>query len=422
MLGEAGIHFVDAGVSGGVWGLQNGYGADGRRRRRRREPAHAGPRGAQARGRVRLRARGQGRRGPLRQDGPQRHRVRDHAGLRRGLRTARGAPTWSPMCAGAFCSWREGTVIRSWLLDLLCKALNEDPGLEKIRGVAQDSGEGRWTVQAAIDHAVPMPAISAPLFARFASRQDDSPAMKVVAALRNQFGGHAVTARDGHEAKPHEPRRLTPPRSHRPRQRRSLPSVAALGALRPRTHRLPVLRRGGPDPRARGEHAARRERPGQDERGRGGRLPGHAGQSPGRQRRPAGPHGAERAILRGAVTSAGRDSLVEIEINPGRANRARLNRTPVSRPRQVLGVLRTVLFAPEDLALVKGDPGQRRRYLDDLLVARAPRYAAVRGGLRAGAAPAHRPAQVAARPALGPPVRRCRAVRGTGPAPRCRGR
>ncbi len=90
-------------------------------------------------------------------------------------------------------------------------------------------------------------------------------------------------------------------------------------------------------------------------------------------------HGAERAILRGAVTSAKRDSLVEIEINPGRANRARLNRSPVSRPRQVLGVLRTVLFAPEDLSLVKGDPEQRRRYLDDLLVARAPRYAAVRG-------------------------------------------
>jgi DNA replication and repair protein RecF len=90
-------------------------------------------------------------------------------------------------------------------------------------------------------------------------------------------------------------------------------------------------------------------------------------------------HGAERAILRGAVTSADRDSLVEIEINPGRANRARLNRTPVPRPRQVLGVLRTVLFAPEDLSLVKGDPEQRRRYLDDLLVARAPRYAGIRG-------------------------------------------
>ena len=88
--------------------------------------------------------------------------------------------------------------------------------------------------------------------------------------------------------------------------------------------------------------------------------------------------GAERAILRAAVTSSGRDSLVEIEINPRRANRARLNRAPVSRPRQVLGVLSTVLFAPEDLALVKGDPEQRRRFLDDLLVASAPRYAGVR--------------------------------------------
>jgi DNA replication and repair protein RecF len=88
--------------------------------------------------------------------------------------------------------------------------------------------------------------------------------------------------------------------------------------------------------------------------------------------------GAERAILRAAVVSGGTDSLVEIEINPGRANRARLNRAAVSRPRQVLGVLRTVLFAPEDLALVKGDPDGRRRFLDELLVASAPRYAGVR--------------------------------------------
>ncbi len=88
--------------------------------------------------------------------------------------------------------------------------------------------------------------------------------------------------------------------------------------------------------------------------------------------------GAQRAIIRAALTGPGGDSLVEIEINPGRANRARLNRVPVGRPRQVLGVLRTVLFAPEDLALVKGDPDQRRRFLDDLLVASAPRYAAVR--------------------------------------------
>jgi DNA replication and repair protein RecF len=88
--------------------------------------------------------------------------------------------------------------------------------------------------------------------------------------------------------------------------------------------------------------------------------------------------GAERAVLRGAVTGAQGDALVEIEINPGRANRVRLNRAPMPRPRDVLGALRTVLFAPEDLALVKGDPGERRRFLDELLVATAPRYAGVR--------------------------------------------
>jgi DNA replication and repair protein RecF len=87
--------------------------------------------------------------------------------------------------------------------------------------------------------------------------------------------------------------------------------------------------------------------------------------------------GADRAILRGVISSAGRDSLLEIEINPGRANRIRLNKAP-ARPRDALGLLRCVLFAPEDIATVKGDPDQRRRYLDDLLVALRPRYAAVR--------------------------------------------
>jgi DNA replication and repair protein RecF len=88
--------------------------------------------------------------------------------------------------------------------------------------------------------------------------------------------------------------------------------------------------------------------------------------------------GAARAILRAGIHSAGRDSLVEIEINAGRANRVRLNRAPVPRPREVLGELQCVLFAPEDLAVVKGDPDQRRRYLDELLVASRPRYAGVR--------------------------------------------
>jgi len=88
--------------------------------------------------------------------------------------------------------------------------------------------------------------------------------------------------------------------------------------------------------------------------------------------------GAERAVVRAVVVRDGRDTVVEVEISAGRANRARLGGAPVPRPREILGALRTVLFAPEDLALVKGDPSDRRRFLDELLVARYPRYAAVR--------------------------------------------
>ena len=88
--------------------------------------------------------------------------------------------------------------------------------------------------------------------------------------------------------------------------------------------------------------------------------------------------GASQAVIRGVVVRDGRETLVELELNPGRANRARLGRSPMQRPREVLGTLRTVLFAPEDLALVKGDPSERRRFLDDLLVARQPRWAGVR--------------------------------------------
>src|SRR5437763_11563423 len=88
--------------------------------------------------------------------------------------------------------------------------------------------------------------------------------------------------------------------------------------------------------------------------------------------------GADRAVVRAAVVRDEREVLVEVEITPGRANRARLGGAPVPRAREVLGTLRTVLFAPEDLAIVKGDPSERRRFLDDLLIARAPRYAGVR--------------------------------------------
>jgi 6-phosphogluconate dehydrogenase len=180
MLGARKIGFIDAGVSGGIWGLENGYGL------------MVGGEDADV-----------ARVMPVFEALNFAKMV--HNGIEYGLMEsyAEGyellaASDMVTDVAGVFRSWREGTVIRSWLLDLLVRALDEDPGLEKIRGVAQDSGEGRWTVQAAIDHAVPMPAISAALYARFASREGDPPAMKVVAALRNQFGGHAVTtAGDG---------------------------------------------------------------------------------------------------------------------------------------------------------------------------------------------------------------------------------
>jgi 6-phosphogluconate dehydrogenase len=192
-LGAAGIHFIDAGVSGGVWGLQNGYGlmvGGDDEDVSRVMPIFQALKPEGEFGFVHAGKAGAGHFAKMVHNGIEYGIMQAYA---EGYELLAATDTVTDV-AGAFCSWRGGTVIRSWLLDLLCKALNEDPGLEQIRGVAQDSGEGRWTVQAAIDHAVPMPVISAALFARFASRQDDSPAMKVVAALRNQFGGHAVTA------------------------------------------------------------------------------------------------------------------------------------------------------------------------------------------------------------------------------------
>ena len=93
---------------------------------------------------------------------------------------------------GAMRAWREGSVVRSWLLDLFVRALEQHPDFDGIRGVAQDSGEGRWTVQEAIERGIATPVISAALYARFVSQNDESVAMKAIAALREQFGGHAI--------------------------------------------------------------------------------------------------------------------------------------------------------------------------------------------------------------------------------------
>jgi 6-phosphogluconate dehydrogenase len=191
MLGTKGIGFVDCGVSGGVWGLQNGYalmcgGSDADVAKV--QPAldalkpdeggfvHAG-----------------------KKPGAGHFAKMVHNGIEYAMMQSY-AEGWELLekvdlvdnVTEVFDSWRSGTVIRSWLLDLLVAAVEEDPHLDKIRGYADDSGEGRWTVEAAIENAVPMHVIAASLFARFTSRQDDSPAMKAIAAMRNQFGGHAV--------------------------------------------------------------------------------------------------------------------------------------------------------------------------------------------------------------------------------------
>jgi 6-phosphogluconate dehydrogenase len=96
----------------------------------------------------------------------------------------------------ALSAWRQGSVVRSWLLDLLVRALDQRPGLEGLAPVAQDSGEGRWTVQEAIERGVATPVISAALYARFVSQDQEGIAMKAIAALREQFGGHAVLPED----------------------------------------------------------------------------------------------------------------------------------------------------------------------------------------------------------------------------------
>ncbi|WP_017595553.1 phosphogluconate dehydrogenase (NAD(+)-dependent, decarboxylating) [Nocardiopsis potens] len=191
-LKERGIRYLDAGVSGGVWGRQNGYGimvGGAAQDVERAKPVFDALTPDEGGGYVHAGGVGAG------------HFVKMvHNGIEYGMMQA-FAEGFELMAAadivddvpGTFESWREGTVVRSWLLDLLSRALEEDPELDGLRGYAQDSGEGRWTVQAAVDHAVPAPAITAALYARFASRQEDSPAMKVIAALRNQFGGHAVT-------------------------------------------------------------------------------------------------------------------------------------------------------------------------------------------------------------------------------------
>lgn len=193
LLGAKGINFIDAGVSGGVWGLHEGYGlmvggSDADVARAMPIFDTLRPEGDLADGFVHA--------GPV---GAGHYAKMVHNGIEYGLMHAY-AEGYELLAAedlitdpqAVIQAWTNGTVVRSWLQQLLAKALKEDPGFAAISGYTEDSGEGRWTVEEAISHRVPMPVIAASLFARFASRQEDSPTMKAVSALRNQFGGHAV--------------------------------------------------------------------------------------------------------------------------------------------------------------------------------------------------------------------------------------
>jgi len=195
-LGEAGVRYLDCGVSGGVWGAENGYGlmvGGDEVDVARMMPVFdvLRPAGPRDRGFVHAGGVGAGHYAKMVHNGIEYGLMQAYA---EGYELLSASSVVSDV-PGVFRAWSRGTVVRSWLLDLMVRALEDDPGLDDLAGVVGDSGEGRWTIEEAIANAVPAPVMSAALFARFASRQVDSPAMRAVAALRQQFGGHAVQPR-----------------------------------------------------------------------------------------------------------------------------------------------------------------------------------------------------------------------------------
>lgn len=198
LLATAGVHFIDAGVSGGVWGLENGYGlmVGGKKDQvERAMPIFDAlrPNGPREEGFVHAGEIGAGHYAKMVHNGIEYALMQAYA---EGYELLEKRDDLIKNVPDIFKAWQRGTVVRSWILELLVRALEEDPDLGEIEGFVDDSGEGRWTIEEALANAVPVPTISASIFARFVSRQEDSPAMKAVAALRNQFGGHAVVKAD----------------------------------------------------------------------------------------------------------------------------------------------------------------------------------------------------------------------------------
>ncbi len=198
ILAQHGIGYLDCGVSGGVWGARNGYGlmVGGLAAHvQRLMPVFDAlrPEGPREEGFVHAGDVGAGHFAKMVHNGIEYGLMQAYA---EGYELLEAAELVTDVPA-VLKAWQRGTVVRSWLLELLVAALEKDPELAALRGWVQDSGEGRWTVEEAINPSVPVPVISTALFARFASRQPDSPAMRAVAALRQQFGGHAVQAAAG---------------------------------------------------------------------------------------------------------------------------------------------------------------------------------------------------------------------------------
>jgi 6-phosphogluconate dehydrogenase len=194
LLAEKGINYIDCGVSGGIYGLANGYGLMVGGSAEHVDYAMPifdalRPEGPREEGFVHSGEIGAGHYAKMVHNGIEYAIMQAWA---EGYELLSARTDIIKDVPGTFKAWQRGTVVRSWILELLVKALDEDPTLADIAGYVEDSGEGRWTVEEAIANAVPVPTISASIFARFVSRQDDSPAMKAVAALRQQFGGHAV--------------------------------------------------------------------------------------------------------------------------------------------------------------------------------------------------------------------------------------
>jgi len=199
LVADKGIEYVDAGVSGGVWGLTNGYGLMVGGHKKNIEllmPVFDAlrPEGPREEGFVHVGEIGAGHYAKMVHNGIEYALMQAYA---EGYELLDKREDIIKDVTGTFKAWQRGTVVRSWLLELLVRALEEDPDFANIEGYVEDSGEGRWTIEEALANAVPMPTISASIFARFVSRQPEgSPAMKAVAALRNQFGGHSVKAVD----------------------------------------------------------------------------------------------------------------------------------------------------------------------------------------------------------------------------------